>query len=56
MKKILLLLYFVCLAIAAGAQDNYEPKADPKAVVESRALHGAHTADDTYPVQQGTEV
>ena len=35
MKKILLLLYFVCLAIAAGAQDNYEPKADPKAVVES---------------------
>ena len=35
MKKILLLLNFVCLAIAAGAQDNYEPKADPKAVVES---------------------
>ena len=42
MKKILLLLNFVCLAIAAGAQDNYEPKADPKAVVESRASRCSH--------------
>lgn len=35
MKKILLLLSFACLALMAKAQDNYEPKADPKAVVVS---------------------
>ena len=35
MKKILLLLSFACLALIAKAQDNYEPKADPKAVVVS---------------------
>lgn len=35
MKKILLLLSFACLALMAKAQEDYEPKADPKAVVVS---------------------